>query len=94
MVILMNFCLHKKFKEVVDEFLSFIENKRLIIHNSEFDIGHLNNELKLIGKKKINNEIIDTLLLAKDKFPGSSISLDALCKKYKIDNSKEVNTQH
>ena len=82
----------KKFKEVVDELLDFISGKRLIIHNAEFDLSHLNNELQIIGKKKINNEIIDTLILARDKFPGSSISLDALCKRYRIDNSKR--TQH
>ena len=80
----------KKFVEVADEFLNFINNKRLIIHNAEFDLSHLNNELKLIGKKKIQNDVIDTLILARDKFPGSSISLDALCKKYRIDNSKRV----
>jgi len=80
----------KKFKEIVEEFLNFIEGKRLIIHNAEFDISHLNYELQLIGKKKINNEIIDTLILARDKFPGSSISLDALCKRYRIDNSRRV----
>tara|TARA_B100001059_G_scaffold68494_1_gene65326 strand:+ start:1564 stop:2226 length:663 start_codon:yes stop_codon:yes gene_type:complete len=80
----------KFFKDVVDEFLNFIEGKKLIIHNAQFDLGHLNHELALIGKKKINNEIIDTLLLARDKFPGSSISLDALCKRYRIDNSKRV----
>ena len=78
----------KKFSEIVDEFLEFIKGSRLIIHNSEFDLSHLNNELKILGKKKIENEIIDTLVLARDKFPGSSISLDALCKRYKIDNSK------
>ena len=82
----------KKFKEVVDEFLNFIDGKRLIIHNAEFDLSHLNNELEIIGKKKINNEIVDTLILARDKFPGSSTSLDALCKRYRIDNSKR--TQH
>ena len=82
----------KKFKEIVEEFLNFIDGKRLIIHNAEFDLSHLNNELKIIGKKKIDNEIIDTLVLARDKFPGSSISLDALCKRYRIDNSKR--TQH
>ncbi len=82
----------KKFREVVDELLDFISGKRLIIHNAEFDLSHLNNELQIIGKKKINNEIIDTLILARDKFPGSSISLDALCKRYRIDNSKR--TQH
>ena len=80
----------KKFKEIAEEFLSFIEDKRLIIHNAEFDLGHLNNELKLIGKKEIQNEIIDTVVLARNKFPGSANSLDALCKRYKIDNSKRV----
>jgi DNA polymerase-3 subunit epsilon len=80
----------KKFEEIVDEFLNFIEGKRLVIHNAEFDVAHLNHELELLGKKKINNEIIDTLILARNKFPGSSVSLDALCKKYRIDNSKRV----
>ena len=83
----------KKFSEVVDEFLNFIENKRLVIHNAEFDLSHLNNELALLGKKKLNKEnVIDTLALARDKFPGSPISLDALCKRYRVDNSKR--TQH
>ena len=82
----------KKFDEIGEEFLNFIKDKRLIIHNAEFDLAHLNNELSLFGKKKIKNEVIDTLVLARDKFPGSSVSLDALCKKYKIDNSKR--TQH
>ena len=82
----------KKFNEVVDEFLSFIQNKRLIIHNAEFDLSHLNNELNILGKENLKNEIIDTLILARDKFPGSSTSLDALCKRYRIDNSKR--TQH
>ncbi len=77
-----------KFKNIVENFLNFIKDKRLIIHNAEFDLAHLNNELNLLGMEKINNEIIDTLELAKNKFPGSSISLDALCKKYRIDNSK------
>jgi len=83
----------KKFYEVVDEFLNFIENKRLVIHNAEFDLSHLNNELTLLGKKKLNSEnTIDTLALARDKFPGSPTSLDALCKRYQVDNSKR--TQH
>jgi DNA polymerase-3 subunit epsilon len=82
----------KKFSEVGDKFLDFIKDKRLIIHNAEFDIGHLNNELSLFGKKKINNEVIDTLILARDKFPGSPVSLDALCKRFRIDNSNR--TQH
>ena len=80
----------KKFKEVVQEFLDFINGKRLIIHNAEFDLSHLNNELKIIGKETLKNEIVDTLQLARDKYPGSSLSLDALCKRYKIDNSKRV----
>ena len=78
----------KKFTDIRDDFLNFIEGKRLIIHNAEFDIAHLNNELKLIGKSEINNEIIDTLVLAREKFPGVQISLDALCKRFRIDNSK------
>ena len=80
----------QKFKEISDEFLKFINNKRLIIHNAEFDLSHLNNELEILGKEKIKNEVIDTLALARDKFPGSQISLDALCKRYRIDNSKRV----
>ena len=80
----------KKFSEIVNDFLNFIEGKNLIIHNAEFDIAHLNNELTLIGKKTISNKIIDTLELARTKFPGSSLSLDALCKRYRIDNSKRV----
>ena len=81
-----------KFSQVVDEFLNFIKDKRLIIHNAEFDLSHLNNELKIIKKSPINNEIVDTLVLAREKFPGSPSSLDALCKRYRIDNSKR--TQH
>ncbi len=80
----------KKFIEICEEFLNFIKNKRLIIHNAEFDLSHLNNELMLLGKKKIENEIIDTLSLARDKYPGSAVSLDALCKRFRIDNSKRV----
>ena len=83
----------RKFSDVVDEFLSFIENKRLVIHNAEFDLSHLNNELVLLKRKKINSEdTVDTLSLARDKFPGSPVSLDALCKRYRIDNS--FRTQH
>ena len=78
----------KKFKEIATEFLDFINGKRLIIHNAEFDLSHLNNELEIIGKKTIKNKIVDTLTLARDKFPGSPSSLDALCKRYRIDNSK------
>ena len=81
----------KKFKEVEDEFLEFIKDKRLIIHNAEFDLAHLNNELLLSGKGRVKNEIIDTLVLAREKFPGSQVNLDALCKRYRIDNSKRIN---
>ena len=79
-----------KFREIADDFLRFIKDKRLIIHNAEFDLSHLNNELKIIGKNKIDNEVIDTVSLARNKFPGSQVSLDALCKRYRIDNSKRV----
>ena len=79
-----------KFGEIADDFLRFIKDKRLIIHNAEFDLSHLNNELQIIGKNKIDNEVIDTVSLARNKFPGSQISLDALCKRYRIDNSKRV----
>ena len=82
----------KKFLEVVEKFLDFIKDKRLIIHNADFDLSHLNNELAILGKKKLDNEIVDTLNLARDKFPGSPVSLDALCKRYRIDNSQR--TQH
>ena len=78
----------KKFKEIANEFLNFINDKRLVIHNAEFDLSHINNELKIIGKGPLKNDIIDTLILARNKFPGSSSSLDALCKRYRIDNSK------
>ena len=79
----------KKFIEIADDFLEFIKEKKLIIHNAEFDLSHLNNELGLIGKKPIlKDNVTDTLELARNKFPGSSISLDALCKRYRIDNSK------
>ena len=80
----------KKFDQIVDEFLDFIKDKRLVIHNAEFDLSHLNNEMKLLGKDRMKNEVVDTLTLARNKFPGSSISLDALCKKYRIYNSKRA----
>ena len=80
----------KRFDQIVDEFLNFIKESRLVIHNAEFDLSHLNNEMKILGKEKIKNEVVDTLTLARNKFPGSSTSLDALCKRYRIDNSKRV----
>ena len=79
----------KKFIDIADEFLEFINGKKIVIHNAEFDIGHLNNELSLINRKEISIEnVIDTLEIARNKFPGSGISLDALCKRFRIDNSK------
>mgnify|MGYP001445383247 CR=1 FL=1 len=79
----------KKFSDIVDDFLQFIQNKKLVIHNAEFDISHINNELKLIGKPTISRDnVVDTLDIAREKFPGSSISLDALCKRFRIDNSR------
>ena len=80
----------KKFGEIVEEFLKFIEGKNLIIHNAEFDLAHLNNELLLNGRKKIENEVIDTLELARTKYQGSASILDALCKKFRIDNSRRA----
>ena len=82
----------EKFKDVANDFLKFVKDKKLIIHNAEFDLSHLNHELKLLGLKKLENEVVDTLVLARNKFPGSSNSLDSLCKRYRIDNSKR--TQH
>ena len=79
----------KKFFEIADEFLNFIRDKKLIIHNAEFDISHLNNELAIAGKSEIKKEnTLDTLDIARNKYPGSGISLDALCKRFRIDNSK------
>ena len=80
----------KKFSEICDQFLDFIKDKRLIIHNSEFDLAHLNNKLALNGKSNLTNDVVDTLVLARNKYPGSGASLDALCKKFNIDNSKRV----
>ena len=80
----------KKFKEIVKDFLKFINGKKLIIHNAEFDLAHLNNELKIAGMKNIDNQVVDTLILAREKFPGVSSSLDALCKRFRIDNSKRT----
>ena len=78
----------KKFKDIVDEFLNFIEGKKLVIHNAEFDLSHINNELKIMGREPIKNDVVDTLSLARNKFPGSPSSLDALCKRFRIDNSR------
>ena len=80
----------KKFGQIVNDFIEFIKDKKLVIHNAEFDLAHLNNELNLFGKNNIENEIVDTLTLARDKYPGSQVSLDALCKRFRIDNSRRT----
>jgi DNA polymerase-3 subunit epsilon len=79
----------KTFAEIAESFLDFIRDKKIIIHNAAFDLSFLNYEFGLINKKKIdNNNVIDTLTIAQQKYPGSSNSLDALCKRFGIDNSK------
>ena len=79
----------KVFSDIVEEFINFIEGKKLIIHNAPFDLSFLDYELKLVNKKTINRKnVIDTLELARSKYPGAQNSLDALCKRFKIDNSK------
>ena len=79
----------KTFSQISDEFLNFIKDKKLIIHNAPFDLTFLNYELRLINLKAIDKKnVIDTLELARSKYPGSQNSLDALCKRFNIDNSK------
>ena len=79
----------KRFIDIAQDFLNFIEKKKIIIHNADFDLSHINNELSIAGLQKINKDnVVDTLEIARDKFPGSSASLDALCKRFRIDNSK------
>jgi DNA polymerase-3 subunit epsilon len=81
----------KKFSEIVDNFLDFIKDKKLIMHNAQFDLSFLNQELRLVQKKTINkSNVIDTLEIARQKYPGSQNSLDALCKRFNIDNSRRV----
>lgn len=79
-----------KFKDIVDEFLEFIDGAELIIHNAPFDLGFLNHELALIGKSSLQNPVLDTLSVARKKFPGQSASLDSLCKRFAIDNSSRT----
>ena len=80
-----------KFSEIADELLSFIKKNDLIIHNASFDIPFINHELKMLKKNIISkNKIIDTLELARSKFPGTSNSLDALCRRFNIDLSARV----
>ena len=79
----------KFFSEIAEDFLNFIKDKKLVIHNAPFDLSFLDYELKLINKKSIDKKnVIDTLELARSKYPGSQNSLDALCKRFNIDNSR------
>ena len=79
----------KNFSEIAESFLKFVKDKKIIIHNAAFDLSFLNYEFRLINQKAINkNNIIDTLEIARLKYPGSQNSLDALCKRFNIDNSK------
>ena len=79
----------KTFSEISRDFLNFIKNKKIIIHNAPFDLSFLNYELRLIKQKEIDGkDVIDTLEIARSKFPGTQNSLDALCKRFNIDNSK------
>ena len=81
----------KKFSEIVEKFLDFVKEKKIIIHNADFDLGFINYELKKIKIKPIDKtNVVDTLELARKKFPGAQNSLDALCKRYNIDNSQRV----
>ena len=82
---------HKAFKKIADEFLEFISGKKLIIHNANFDLNFLNGELELIKKKRINKDlVVDSLEVARNKFPGSSNSLDSLCKRFSIDLTRRT----
>ena len=79
----------KIFSEICEDFLSFIKDKKLIMHNAAFDLAFLNHELRLVNKKTIDKtNVIDTLEIARSKYPGSQNSLDALCKRFNIDNSR------
>ena len=81
----------KTFSKIADNFLDFIKNKKLIIHNAPFDLSFLNHELKILKKKLISkDDVIDTLEIARQKYPGSQNSLDALCKRFNVDNSKRI----
>ncbi len=80
-----------KFDVIADEFVKFVQNKKIIIHNAPFDLGFINHELRLLKKNEIKKEqIIDSLEIAREKYPGSSNSLDALCKRFNIDLSRRT----
>tara|TARA_A100001015_G_scaffold87202_1_gene96935 strand:+ start:4307 stop:5002 length:696 start_codon:yes stop_codon:yes gene_type:complete len=73
-----------KFTDIYEKFLEFVSNDRLIIHNAEFDMSFLNNELKICGVNPLKNDILDTLKLARTKHPGSLVNLDSLCRRFNI----------
>jgi DNA polymerase-3 subunit epsilon len=78
------------FRDVVEDFLAFIGDATLVIHNAPFDMGFLNHQLETIGRKSLANPVIDTVMVARKKHPGARVSLDALCKHYGIDNSRRT----
>ncbi len=78
------------FKAVAEDFLTFIGDAQLIIHNASFDMGFLNAELERIGRRPLTNPVLDTVMLAREKHPGARVSLDAMCKHYGIDNSRRT----
>ncbi len=81
----------EKFDKISDDFLNFIDGKKIVIHNASFDLGFLNGELSLLNKKTIDpKQVVDSLEIARNKFPGLSNSLDALCKRFNIDLSKRT----
>ena len=82
------------FKDIIDEFLSFIKNDSIIIHNADFDLKFLNYELSLCGLNNLENNIIDTLSIARSKYPGSSVSLDSLCKRFDVDLNEREEKGH
>lgn len=81
---------HPEFEYVVEELLEFIADARLVIHNAQFDLNFLNAELKLLSRDRLANPFVDTVLEARKKFPGAPASLDALCKRFNIDNSQRT----
>ena len=81
----------EKFEKIANEFVKFVQNKKIIIHNASFDLGFINNELRLVKRNEIKKEqVIDSLEIAREKYPGASNSLDALCKRFNIDLSRRI----
>lgn len=82
------------FEDIADTFLKFIGNDRIVAHNASFDVGFINNELELINKPALTNPIIDTMNIAKEKFPGTRVNLDALCNRFNIDKTEREKKGH